>query len=241
MSNTTANLTVNPSNVNTTSELNDEQFFDWLRSQQDDNRLSPDMVDGANELLALMSADELKTALSKINGWYDSQSNTSALPMSLSQRGVAMINEFEGFRSDPYLDSVGVPTIGYGNTYYLNDDGSRTSVTLQDPAISKSQAHELKQAVINADFAPAVNLMFADEIAKGAISQNQFDALVSLAYNIGVRGLKGSSVYRHIKAGNAPAAADAFLKWNKGRVNGRLTPIKGLTRRRQKERELFLA
>lgn len=239
MSDATANPTTNLTNA--ASEFNDKQFFDWMRAQQHDQRLTQDMVDGANELLALMSTDELKQALQKINGWYDSQANASALPMSLSQRGVDLIAEFEGFRSAPYLDSVGVPTIGYGNTYYLNDGGSRTPVTLQDAAISKAQAHNLKQQVINADFAPAVNLMFADEIAKGAISQNQFDALVSLAYNIGVRGLKGSSVYRHIKSGNVTAAADAFMKWNKGRVNGRLTPIKGLTRRRQKERELFLA
>lgn len=216
--------------------MSDKAFFDWMRSQQDDKRLNQDMVDGANELLALMSTDELKAALAKINGW---QTAAPAV-MTISTAGVDLIAQFEGFRSEPYLDAVGVPTIGYGTTYYVNHDGTRTPVTLQDKPVTKPTAHAIKQAVINADFAPAINLMFADEIAQGKLRQNHFDALVSLAYNIGVRGLQGSSVYRHIKAGDMTAAANAFLLWNKGRVNGRLTVIKGLANRRSVERQLFL-
>ena len=108
--------------------------------------------------------------------------------------------------------------------------------SLKDKPITKEQALAIKQNVINHDFAPAVNLMFADEIASGKIKQNQFDALISLAYNIGIKGLKGSSVYRYIKQGNFKAAADAFLAWNKGRVNGKLVVLGGLSKRRAKER-----
>ena len=73
----------------------------------------------------------------------------------------------------------------------------------------------------------------ADEIE---VTQGMFDALVSLAYNIGVGGLSKSSVIRHLKAGNKEAAADAFLLWNK--AGDRV--LAGLTRRRQAERRVFL-
>ena len=222
---------------------NDKAFFGWLRQQQADKHLSQNMVDGANELLALMTHDELKQALTKVMGLatQDNQAQPSTATLQLSAKGIEQINQFEGFKSKPYLDSVGKATIGYGTTYYVNADGSRKAVTLNDTPITQEQAHAIKQAVINHDFAPAVNLMFADEIANGKISQNQFDALISLAYNIGIKGLKGSSVYRNIKNGDFKAAADSFLAWNKGRVNGQLTVLKGLTNRRAKERELFLA
>lgn len=224
---------------------NDKLFFDWLRDQQDNKHLNQSMVDGVNELLALMSHDELKQALVKVMG-LNSTAQPVATPvttngMQLSVNGIEQINQFEGFKSKPYRDSVGKATIGYGTTYYINADGSRRAVAMTDSPVTQTQAHAIKQMVINADFAPAVNLMFADEIAHGKLNQNQFDALISLAYNIGIKGLKGSSVYRNIKACNYRATADSFLAWNKGRINGKLTVLKGLTKRRAKERELFLA
>jgi len=65
-------------------------------------------------------------------------------------------------------------------------------------------------------------------------------ASVSLAYNIGVRAFCNSSVARHFRAGNWQAACDAFLLWDKARVNGVLRPVKGLTLRRERERRLCL-
>lgn len=206
-------------------------FFDWMRTQQDDGVLSQDEVNGANELLALMEPAELKRILIKVNGWSDGST------MSLSEAGMALLNEFEGFRSKPYLDSVGKPTIGWGTTYY--PDGRE--VTMNDKPVTRTEAARIKQAVLNQDFSPAVNMMFADEIERGGITQNMFDALISLVYNIGVMGLKGSSIYRNIKVGNYPAAANSFLLYNKGRINGRLEYIEGLAIRRGKERALFLA
>ncbi|WP_199508603.1 MULTISPECIES: lysozyme [unclassified Psychrobacter] len=214
-----------------TDALTEEAFFDWLRSQQDNKRLTQEQVNGALELLALTEPDELKTVLMQVNGW------RSGDEMQLSSEGMAMINIYEGFRSKPYFDSVGKPTIGYGSTYYPD----HTPVRMSDRPITQAEAARIKQAVINQDFSPAVNMMFADEIERGEITQNMFDALISLVYNIGVRGLKGSSVYRNIKAGNYAKAADSFLPWNKGRINGRLEVIPGLVTRRQKERALFLA
>ena len=215
-----------------------ELFFDWLRNKQANKKLTQTMVDGVNELLALMSIEDLKESLQKINGWDD---NTVNKALSFSQKGIEMLCDFEGFEPAPYLDAVKKPTIGYGTTYYVNADGTRTNVSMKDKPITNAQALAIKQNVINHDFAPAVNLMFADEIASGKIKQNQFDALISLAYNIGIKGLKGSSIYRYIKQGNFKAAADAFLAWNKGRVSGKLVVLGGLSKRRAKEREWFLA
>ncbi len=217
------------------AELTEKDFFSWLRLNQDNGRLSQEMVDGANELIAIVGIKKTKSILSKLNGWQD------FTLLEVSTKGVEMINDFEGFRSHVYFDVANVPTIGYGSTYYIADDGSRTSVTLEDKPITEQQAHEIKKRVLNTDFAPAVNLLFADEIKAGKLSQNMFDALVSLAYNIGIRGLKGSSVYRYIKRGKFKQAGDAFLLWNKSRVHGRLTEVKGLTKRRKAERALFLA
>lgn len=214
--------------------MSEKEFFDWLRSQQKNKRLTQEMVDGANELLALMTAEELQQSLIKLNNW---QAQNDGVGMQLSEQGFDLIAEFESFVAQPYKDAVGVWTIGYGNTYYL--DGRK--VTANDEPLTKQQAVDLKRAIINKDFAPAVNLMFAEEIEQGKITQNMFDALVSLAYNIGTRGLAGSSVYKHIKAGNFQEASNAFLSWNKGRVNGKLVELKGLTRRRKAERDLFLA
>lgn len=206
-------------------------FFDWMRSQQDDGVLSQDEVNGANELLALIEPNELKRVLMQVNGWSDGSA------MSLSETGMALLNEFEGFKSKPYRDSVGKPTIGWGTTYYPNG----REVRMSDKPVTRTEAARIKKAVLNQDFSPAVNMMFADEIERGELTQNMFDALISLVYNIGVMGLKSSSIYRNIKAGRYPAAANSFLLYNKGRINGRLEYIEGLAIRRAKEKALFLA
>ncbi|WP_230657762.1 lysozyme [Psychrobacter sp. I-STPA10] len=214
--------------------MTEEEFFNWLREHQDNGRLTQDMVDGANEVLALIGTTKLMLALEKINGWKDEDKTKQ---MKLSKSGSDFIKQYEKFVAHPYRDAVGVWTIGYGNTYYEN----RKSVSMSDKPITEKRASELKQNIINMDFAPAVNLLFADEIAEGKITQNMFDALVSLAYNIGTRGLAGSSVVRYIKAGDYKKAGDSFLLWNKGRVRGDLVELKGLTRRRKDERAMFLA
>lgn len=158
--------------------------------------------------------------------------------LKLSKRGADLMKRYEGFRSAPYIDMVGVTTIGYGNTYYPD----RRKVKMTDAHLTEPQAAQLAMDIINLDFAPAVNKLFADEIASGKLNQNMFDALVSLAYNIGASALAGSnSVTGNIKKGDYKAAADGFLLWDKGRVNGKLQAINGLTRRRTEERDLFLS
>lgn len=214
-------------------KMTHKDFFIWLREQQDKKSLSQSMVNGANELLAFVDPEQLQASLMKVNSWNDD------VYMNLSAAGSELVNKFEGFRSKPYYDQAGVATIGFGSTYY--EDGKRVSIT--DPAISRERAQEIKRHAVSKDFAPAINMMFDDEIDSGKITQNMFDALVSLSYNIGINGIQGSSVYRHIKSGDFAKAANSFLAWNK--VRNPLTKVlefnEGVYSRRKQEKDLFLA
>ena len=203
-----------------------------MRANQANKKLTLVQVAAINNMLITMSPDFLQEQLSLLMGWGVSSE------LKLSKRGINLMKRYEGFRSAPYRDMVGVNTIGYGNTYYPD----RRKVKMTDKHLTEPQAEQLAMDIINLDFAPAVNKIFKDEIASGKLNQNMFDALVSLAYNIGTSALADSnSVTGNIKKGNYKAAADGFLLWNKGRVNGKLQAINGLTRRRTEERDLFLS
>lgn len=158
-------------------------------------------------------------------------SDTKSEDFEFSDKGMELLKEFEGFRSAPYQDAVGVWTIGYGNTYYR--DGKR--VTKGDKPLSKAEAHELKKAIVSRDFAPAVRSALRK--SRVHITQEMFDACVSLAYNIGVKRFAQSSIVRYLEDGSKVAAADAFRMYN--RAGGRV--LSGLVNRREKERTLFLS
>ena len=146
--------------------------------------------------------------------------------MQLSTNGFNLLAELEGVVLNPYKDSVGIPTIGIGSTYY--EDGTKVKMT--DKAITKERAIQLAKNVVKS---------FEQQVNKSILlpmTQNQFDAMVLLCYNIGKSGFAGSSVVRNFNAGNLQKAADSFLLWNK--AGGKVS--KGLTNRRQKERNLFL-
>lgn len=214
--------------------MNIKNLFDWVRINQPDGKLTQAQVDAVDIMLLTMPLSLVQSTLSKLNGWVIP--NVSG--MSLSSKGSELIKQYEAFVSHPYKDAVGKWTIGYGNTYY---PGGR-KVTANDKHLTEPEGDKLKQAVIDLDFGPAVNKIFADQIATGKINQNQFDALMSLAYNIGTGALsRSNSVTGNIKAGRMQQAADGFLKFNNGTVNGKFGPINGLTNRRRKERALFLA
>lgn len=126
--------------------------------------------------------------------------------MKLNSIGYKELHQREGLRLKPYLDSKGIPTIAMGNTYYL--DGRK--VTMQDKAITINEAGNL--ASVTADkFAFQV-----DSLLKSKVNQNQFNALVSLAYNIGITGFRNSTVLRKVNINpNDPTIKEAFLMWTK--------------------------
>ncbi len=146
--------------------------------------------------------------------------------MKTSNAGVLLIKSFESFRSKPYLDGGGVPTIGYGSTRLA--DGSR--VTLKTPAITEAEA--LKILLLYVDRIQA----HISSVVKVPLSQGQFDALVSLVYNIGEPEFDDSTMLKLINRLNYHAAALEFPKWNHD--NGKV--VDGLTRRRLAEQSMFL-
>lgn len=147
--------------------------------------------------------------------------------MKTSENGLDLIKEFEGLSLKPYLDVVGVATIGYGSTYY--EDG--TLVTMEDEPITEERATELLQYTTDKIYGSCVN-----KIVKVEINQNQFDALVSFAYNLGNESLRTSTLLRQLNDGNFTDAANQFTRWV--RAGGKTLP--GLVRRREAEKELFL-
>ena len=143
--------------------------------------------------------------------------------MKLSQNGLDLIKEFEGLRLKAYPDLGGVPTIGYGTT------GPNIKLGME---ISKPEAEELLRADVAAFERGVSNLV------EVVINQNEFDALVSFSYNVGLSALQSSTLLRLLNDwADRTVVASEFLRWNK--VGDK--PIEGLTRRRKAERDLFLA
>lgn len=143
--------------------------------------------------------------------------------MKTSQKGIDLILSFEGFSAKPYIDSAGIPTIGYGNTYY---PGGK-KVTMKDTAITKEKGAELFATVL-----PIYEKIVNSKV-KVAITQNQFDALVSHTYNTG--GSDGLFSLVNKKAGE-PEIRNWFT--TKYITAGGKT-LNGLIRRRKAEADLF--
>lgn len=141
--------------------------------------------------------------------------------MKVSAAGMAMIQSFEGLRLRAYKDIVGVVTIGYGHT------GKDVKMGM---TITKAQAEDMMR----------MDLAWFEQAVGGLLqlkaTQNQFDAMVSLAYNIGGNAFADSTLLRKFNKGDSPGAADEFLRWT--RAGGK--NVQGLVRRRQQERNHFL-
>lgn len=146
--------------------------------------------------------------------------------MKISNKGLELIKTFEGLSLKPYLDAVNIPTIGYGSTYY--EDG--TKVTMKDKPITEQRACEILEYIANKDFGSNIN-----KVVKVSLTQLQFDALVSFAYNLGLGNLRTSTLLKKVNDKDFKGAALEFPKWNK--AGGKVLP--GLTARRLAEKELF--
>lgn len=145
--------------------------------------------------------------------------------MKTSAKGIALIKSFEGCRLTAYQDSVGVWTIGYGIT-----TAAGLGPVVKGMVITQQQADDMFTVSL-APYEAAVS-----KALTRSPNQNQFDAMVSLCFNIGPNGFKGSSVVRHFNAGDSVTAAKSFALWNK--AEGKV--LAGLTRRREAEANLFL-
>ena len=139
--------------------------------------------------------------------------------MQLSPDGLELIQRHEGLRLTAYLDPVGVPTIGYGHI----------STARMGQTITELEALELLLADIER-FEDGV-----ERLVQVTLNQHQFDALVSLAFNIGLGAFGKSTLLRKLNAGDYTGAAAEFDRWI--HAGGRVLP--GLVKRRSDERRLF--
>jgi len=148
--------------------------------------------------------------------------------MQISEKGIALIKRFESLRLEAYLDTGNVPTIGFGSTH-----GVHMGMVITPGEAERRLLEDIERLNIDP---------FLDG---AATTQNQFDAMQSLAFNIGlgdpfrkpiIEGFRTSSVLKFHKVGKYNRAADSFLLWKKD--NGRV--IRGLLNRREQERELYL-
>jgi len=152
--------------------------------------------------------------------------------MKTSRAGIDLIKEFEGLRLQAYLCPAGKPTIGYGHT---------KTVTLDDVKKKRKITEEVADSLLAADiisFEKSVSNLVEVELTQG-----QFDALVSFAFNFGAGKLQNSTLLRLVNQEKFLQAADEFPKWVNVRnpETGKLEKLPGLMRRRQAEKQLFLS
>ena len=139
-----------------------------------------------------------------------------------------LVKEFEGFRSHAYIDSSGLPVIGYGQTEVNGITvtmGQYISQVQADIALEEElyQIQKLVLAHVEVDLNP-----------------HQLAALTSLVYNAGTITIKSSTLIRKLNAGDYVGAAQEFVRWNKANRAGQLVVFPGLTKRRIAEQQLFL-
>lgn len=138
---------------------------------------------------------------------------------------LAAIAGFEGYAPEPYDDPAGVPTVCWGDTAQV--ERGRTL------SRAECEARLERQAIAHA--APVLRCVPQLRGREGALI-----ASASLAYNIGARAFCRSTAARRFRAGDWRGGCDAFLAWDKARVNGRLVRLRGLANRRQTERDICL-
>ena len=145
-----------------------------------------------------------------------------------------LCRRFEGFRSKPYICPAGVPTIGYGSTYY---PGGR-KVTMADAPITEPQARAMLVSELLHTYAPGVLRQCPGLLPLALLADDwrKLNAIVDFAYNLGVGRLQTSTLRRKINAGDWQGAQVELMKWVRG--GGRALP--GLVARRRAECELLI-
>lgn len=190
-----------------------KHIFDFLRKISG-GTLNQKQVNAANQVIATATdatvADMLGIAIDQ---------------MVVSLFGVELICGFEGKRLAAYDDGVGVWTIGFGTTVYPNGIKVMKGDTCTEAQAKTYMAHDLKKFEATVNKAVTVQL-----------NQNQFDALVSLAYNIGTNAFSKSTLVKKLNANDIRGAADQFDVW----VNAGGKRMQGLVNRRTVEKALFL-
>ena len=146
--------------------------------------------------------------------------------MKLNNKGYDLIVKHEGLSLKPYLCPAKIPTIGYGNTYYPN--GKR--VTLLDEPITKEYALEIFKEIADR-FAKAVS-----KLVVVPLNQNQFNALVSFAYNVGMANFQKSTLLKKVNKNKDDSSIELeFNKWDFAKG----FKLNGLVKRRKDESNIY--
>jgi lysozyme len=140
----------------------------------------------------------------------------------INKAGLELIKHFEGYYAKPYICPAGYLTVGYGHLVTKKEKGTLLFLTEQE------SSDLLGQDLVRYEKS-------VEKLLKMGVNENQFSALVSFAYNLGSGSLRSSTLLRKINRNEY--AADEFRKWIYG--GGRI--LKGLIRRREAERSLFLS
>ncbi len=144
--------------------------------------------------------------------------------MRTSTTGQRLIAEFEGCNLTAYKCPAGIWTIGIGHTSAAGAPAVKSGMRITQTEADDILARDLVR------FEDAVS-----RLVRVPINQNQFDALVSFAFNLGEGALASSTLLKKLNAGDYEGAADQFARWNK--AGGKV--LAGLTRRRAAEADLF--
>ncbi len=149
--------------------------------------------------------------------------------MKTSQRGIDIIKRWEGVKLVAYFCPANVPTIGIGHT---------RTVTRADVHAQRRITVEEAERLLSEDLATFERGVL--RLCTLPPNQNQFDAFVSLAFNIGLGAFERSTALRRHNEGDFDAAAGAIEMWNKATVNGKRVVLRGLVARRADEKALYL-
>ena len=190
-----------------------KQIFDFLRKISGGS-LTQKQVDAANQVIAKATDSTVANMLGIVVD-----------EMLVSNLGIDLICDFEGKRLVAYDDGVGIWTIGFGTTVYPNGIRVKKGDTCTEAQAKAYMQNDLKK------FEYAVN-----DAVNIPLNQNQYDALVSLTYNIGAAALSKSTLVKKLNAGDIRGAADQFDVW----INAGGKRMQGLVNRRAKEKLLFL-
>jgi lysozyme len=144
--------------------------------------------------------------------------------LTASRAAFDLIASFEGFRTRAVLAPDGQWTLGFGHT----------ATAREGLTITRAEAEDL----LRWDLLPIEDTL--RQIALTPLSQNQFDALVSFAFNIGLENFRTSDVLKYLNQGQPVAAALSMHAWRRAPVNGRVLTIDALVRRRAAESAMFL-
>ena len=213
------------------SPIENISYTSEIQPVSSDSELSATLEQDAHQELNAIANESLVTAVleGKLKPEIKPEPKLPQVsPSDVSNGAIALVKEFEGFRAAAYLDTDGTPVIGYGQSRV---EGRRVRLGdyISYPAADTSLRTELKtiqQEILS--------------VVKVELNSNQLGAISSLAFNTGFHAIKKSTLVRKLNQKDYEGAADEFLRWDKANIGGRLVKMPGLSRRRGRERQLFL-